>query len=285
MKKIKIIALLSAILMFAALFLILTNTTADQNNDKQNLSDSVHVISVVKAKKNIAPYTMISDEMIEVKNIIAEKSFEDFYPKKEDVIGCVAVADVFQGETISTKRVVKKEDAHLGLAYSVAEGMRAVTIPVSVTSGVANTLKVGNFVDVVVTIHDIETAGRRDDDEEEVSRKIPAAVALDAILNNESPANSQVVHKKVQPDFSYIAFQKMKILSLDDKFFIAANDPVTGNSYGTVTLEATPAQATQLILTRNVFSIDLILRNQTDEQTVNEPRSEILQPYQPNPEQ
>ena len=271
--------------MFAALFLILTNTTADQNNDKQNLSDSVHVISVVKAKKNIAPYTMISDEMIEVKNIIAEKSFEDFYPKKEDVIGCVAVADVFQGETISTKRVVKKEDAHLGLAYSVAEGMRAVTIPVSVTSGVANTLKVGNFVDVVVTIHDIETEGRRDDDEEEVSRKIPAAVALDAILNNESPANSQVVHKKVQPDFSYIAFQKMKILSLDDKFFIAANDPVTGNSYGTVTLEATPAQATQLILTRNVFSIDLILRNQTDEQTVNEPRNEILQPYQPNPEQ
>lgn len=283
MKKIRIIAILSAFLMFAALFLLLNSVRNKDSEQEQSIAERVQPITVVKAKKNIAPYSVITEDMVEVKEMYAEKAFDDYFSDIKDVVGSVAMTDLFKGETISQKRIVK-EMTGIGLAYNVEMGKRAVTIPVGIPSGVSNTLKVGNYVDVIVTINDLQNTNETEE-EKEGEVQYSAAQLLDQIMNEKSPANSQVYHQNWNTTFSYVAFQKMKILSLDDRFFRSASDPVTGNSYGSVTLEATPAQAVQIVLLRNTTSIDLILRNQMDEEIVNEPRGEIFQNYQANPEQ
>lgn len=279
MKKIRIIALLAAVAMFASLFLILTNV---QNSTKQREQESVsdiQKIKVVKAVVNIPPYTTITEDMVEIKEISAEQTFDDFFGKTEDVVGRIAVSDIFQGDVVSPRRIAKEGDVALGLAYSIEEGKRAMTLSVNIEQGVANALKVGNFVDIIFT------GSISAEEDETTGQMIPAGATLDSVLGAESPANSQILHNRLNPRFSFIAFQRLKVLALDDKFYKAKSDPVTGNSYASVTLEVTPEQATQLVMLRRSYAADLVLRNQNDDEIVNEPRGEILLPYHPDPDQ
>ena len=71
--------------------------------------------------------------------------------------------------------------------------------------------------------------------------------------------------------------QKIKVISLNDKFYSAPNDPATGNSYGSITLEATPEQAAQLaLMDKSKGRLVFTLRPQADDGSVNQPRGFIL---------
>ena len=279
MKKIRIIALLAAVAMFASLFLILTNVQNSTKQREQDTESDIQKIKVVKAVVNIPPYTTITEDMVEIKEISAERTFDDFFGKMEDVVGRIAVSDIFQGDVVSPRRIAKEGDVALGLAYSIEEGKRAMTLSVNIEQGVANALKVGNYVDIIFT------GSISAEEDETTGQTIPAGATLDSVLGAESPANSQILHNRLNPTFSFIAFQRLKVLALDDKFYKAKADPVTGNSYASVTLEVTPEQATQLVLLRRSYPADLVLRNQNDDEIVNEPRGEILLPYHPDPDQ
>ena len=279
MKKILIIALLSALVFFASLFMILTKVSNSADQKQNEYSKDVQKIKVVKAIVDIPPYTKITEEMVEITDILAEQTFKDFFKKTEDVVGRITVSDIYQGDVISTNRIAKEGDVALGLAYNVQEGMRAMTVSVNIEQGVANTLKVGNYVDVIFT------GNFMDEEEDANGQKIPAGIALDSILGEESPANSQVIHNRVNSKFSIMAFQKLKVLALDDKFFTAKDDTVTENSYACVTVEVTPEQAIQFAMLKRTCNADLVLRNQNDEEVINEPRGEVLVPYETNPEE
>lgn len=279
MKKIRIIALLAAVAMFASLFLILTDVQNSTKQREQETVSDIRKIKVVKAVVNIPPYTTITEDMVEIKEISAERTFDDFFGKTEDVVGRIAVSDILQGDVVSPRRIAKEGDVALGLAYSIEEGKRAMTLSVNIEQGVANALKVGNYVDIIFT------GSISAEEDETTGQTIPAGATLDSVLGAESPANSQILHNRLNPRFSFIAFQRLKVLALDDKFYKAKSDPVTGNSYASVTLEVTPEQATQLVMLRRSYAADLVLRNQNDDEIVNEPRGEILLPYHPDPDQ
>ena len=279
MKKIRIIALLAAVAMFASLFLILTDVQNSTKQREQETVSDIRKIKVVKAVVNIPPYTTITEDMVEIKEISAERTLDDFFGKTEDVVGRIAVSDILQGDVVSPRRIAKEGDVALGLAYSIEEGKRAMTLSVNIEQGVANALKVGNYVDIIFT------GSISAEEDETTGQTIPAGATLDSVLGAESPANSQILHNRLNPRFSFIAFQRLKVLALDDKFYKAKSDPVTGNSYASVTLEVTPEQATQLVMLRRSYAADLVLRNQNDDEIVNEPRGEILLPYHPDPDQ
>ena len=276
MKKIRIIALLSAVVMFASLFMILTNMARAARENEQRAIDNSKKITVVKAAQDIPPYTVITENMLEIKKISTDDTFDDYFEKKEDVIGRIAVSDIFKGDVVTSKRIAAEENTALGLAYRIKEGMRAITLNVNIEQGVANTLKVGNFVDIIFagTFASENNGG--------TNQKIPAGIAFDAVLGERSPANSQILHDRVEESFAAIAMQNVKVLSLDDKFFRAKADPTLGNAYGSVTLEVTPAQATQLVLLKQNYTAYLVLRNQNDNEIINEPRGEVFQPYTPS---
>lgn len=285
MKKIRIVALVAAVAMFVCVFMVLKGLESDSKPQDENVTSGAQKITVVVATRDIPPYTTITSDMLATETKTYDKKFADFFQKTEDVVGMVTTSDIFLGDTVSQKRVVKNDDGSLGLAYKVEEGMRAVTIAVNIESGVANALKIGNYVDVVFTIGGLELVTEDEDGDGNGDRQeIPAGVALDSFLDSDSPANSEVLLNRALSSFSYIAFQKVKLLAIDDKFFQSYGDRITGNTYASVTLEMTPEQATQLVFLRRQKNIsgDLLLRNQYDEELINDPRSEILQPYDPN---
>lgn len=292
MKKIRIIALLAALVAFASSFLILSKS--NNSNDPDNAAIEVQRVKVVIAKQDIRPYTTITEQMIEIKEIVTEKAEEEYFKVLEDVVGQVAISDIFLGDVLTPKRIVKNEDVALGLAYKVEKGMRATTVQVNVEQAVAYMLKVGNYIDIIKPLEFSKLAsGDSDDDDDDDDdddgkatanrQKIPAAMALNSLLDSESPANAMVFHERVGTTYVYFAFQRLKILALDDRFFKAVGDSVTGNTYGTITLEVTPQQALQMSLLKNVDggkNFDVVLRNQYDEELLNMPRQDYLQPYE-----
>ena len=281
-------------LLFSSSFLILSKS--NNSNDPDNVAIEVQRVKVVVAKQDIRPYTTLTSDMLEIKEIVTEKAEEDYFKVLEDVVGQVAISDIFLGDVLTPKRIVKNEDVALGLAYEVKEGMRATTVQVNVEQAVAYMLKVGNYIDIIkpLEFEKLSSGGSGNDDDDDDDdddtgkatanrQKVPAAMALNSLLDSDSPANSLVFHERVGTTYVYFAFQRLKILALDDRFFKSVGDSVTGNTYGTITLEVTPQQALEMSLLKNVpggKTFDVVLRNQNDEEMLNMPRQEYLQPYE-----
>lgn len=265
MKKIQIIALLSALIMFICGYLFISsgNGNISLKNGEQ--------ISVVVATQDIVPGTTLKSEMLTVKRIAASEGLTNYYTAVGDVAGNVCTSDVFSGEVLTANRVVKKDNA-LGLSTSLEKGKRAVSINVDIEQGVANNLRVGNYVDLIFTaqVKDGETNGR----------SASAGMILSQLFGEGQPANAQVISDNLGQYFSVIVFQKVKIVALDDTFYFNKNAADKDRHYGSVTLEVTPAEAAKIsLLNGNEGKIRLVLRPQNDESTVDESRQYVLQLY------
>ncbi len=267
MKKIRIAAVLSAIIMFVCGFLFISS----QGNGNTSIIRGGQ-ISVVVATEDIAPYTMLTSNMLTVKHIAASEVLNNYYTEIDDVDGSVCVSEIYSGEVLTADRVMKKEDAVLGLAARLEEGKRAVSLEVDTEQGVANNLKVGSYVDVIFTAQ-IE-GGQIN------GAAISAGQLLSGVYGENEPANVQVVGENIGLNFSVIALQNIKIVALDDALSSSGNEGGETQEYGSVTLEVTPDEAAKIALLKdNDGEIRLVLRPLGDESTVNEPRNSVLQRY------
>lgn len=262
MKKIQIIALLSALIMFICGYIFISSDNGNIGIGKGE------TISVVVAKQDIAPGTTLTSEMLTVKRMAASQGLTNYYTKVGDIAGSVCTSDVFSGEVITNNRIIKQDTA-VGLATRLEKGMRAVSIEVGTEQGVANNLRVGNYVDVIFTA-EVKSEGN--------NRSATAGMVMSQLFGEGDPANTHVVSDNLGQFFSVIVLQKIKIVALDDAFYF---DSIAGGEdrhYGSVTLEVTPAQAAKIaLLNGNQGEIQLVLRSQDDEETVNESRQNVLQ--------
>ncbi len=152
-KKILVIAI---ILSLITSFMIYSYINRLKNNTDMN-----EYIKVVIAEKNIEAKTIISNKDVKLKEIMIDYVNPNAYTNIEDVVGKYAKEIIIEGEQVLSERIVNEDK--MILSYKVPEGRRAVTIHVNEAVMVADFIRPGDYIDVMVTFdkYEIETMAEK----------------------------------------------------------------------------------------------------------------------------
>jgi pilus assembly protein CpaB len=140
-KKVKILALLSAIVTALLLFVFLSSLIKFGGSDTSK---------IVTAAQDIPANTLITQEMLESTDVPTDAVLPGAITKMSDVVGKAMKSDVYIGEQIiSAKIIVPGETGDGALSYAIEPGMRAITIGVDSTAGVAGMLRPSDRIDLM----------------------------------------------------------------------------------------------------------------------------------------
>jgi pilus assembly protein CpaB len=162
--------------------------------------------------------------------------------------GLVAIVPIKKGEQISLNKI-SEAGIRTGLSPQVTPGKRAVSIPVSETSGVSKLVKPGDRVDVIAIV---DPGGKKE-------LKISRTVLQDAVVLSVGRNIANNVARTIEMDS---ISGKDKVRSLSEDY-----------SFASVTLEVDPfqAQMVALLLANGDSSLTLSLRNNDDNERANLP--------------
>jgi pilus assembly protein CpaB len=168
----------------------------------------------------------------------------------QPLIGAVALVALKSGEQVTFNKITEPS-ARTGLSPQVSPGMRAVSIPVTETSGVGKLIKPNDRVDLIGVI---DGGGGK---ENKVSRTLIQDVVVLAVgkyITNNVPRIVEIDGKK----------QKVRSIAEDV-------------SFNSITIEVEPDQAQRiaLILSNPENSISFSLRNNDDNARVQIPPSNV----------
>ena len=227
MKKIKLIALFAALIAALAVYQYLKELAKPVETPRT---------AVVVAAVDIPENTLVTPEMVALRPVATEALLPGCLYETESVVGMVLSSDVYAGEQIVTNRLVRVGEAeakNTTLAYVVKSGMRAVTLSVNQITGVANMIKPGNRVDLVMTYTEEKPASSGEEPEQ-----VPAARLL---------------------------LQNLEVLAVGS---ILSRDGST--EYATLTLEVTPEEAVEIGLAEANAGLRFILRSSLDSEITEE---------------
>ncbi|MGH7213942.1 MAG: Flp pilus assembly protein CpaB [Tepidisphaeraceae bacterium] len=190
-------------------------------------ADAGPTVPVVIATRNVEPGAALSAEDLTVAKVAPETAPEALYANPDEVVGRVVTTRLVKGQQIVDTLLAPKGTAS-GIQGMIPEGMRAITVEINETTGVAHMLQPGCRVDVVTTLQDGE--------EKTVARTVVQNLLITAVgqrLTN-GPQTDDDGDGKIQPARS-------------------------------VTLLATPEQAETVELACTVGRPRLVLRGPKDE--------------------
>jgi pilus assembly protein CpaB len=233
-----------------AVFFVWSYVSSIEESAKKEYGAKVLVLT---ASQDIKEMDTIKENMLKLSPI--PKRFLDpnaisFETKAEDpetikslkhYAGLVAIVPIKKGEQISLNKI-SEAGIRTGLSPQVTPGKRAVSIPVSETTGVSKLVKPGDRVDIIAII---DPGGRK---EQKISRTVlQDAVVLAVGRNVTNNAARTIELDNVNG--------KSNVRSLVDDF-----------SFASVTLEVDPLQAQMvaLLLANGESSLSLSLRNNDD---------------------
>jgi pilus assembly protein CpaB len=124
-------------------------------NYLKNIENAVlnqHYTQVVTAFQDIPANTTITSAMLQLKPYPTEarNNFEILDVK--DAVGKISPLEIKKGEVLLSNRLVKPGESSDRLSYVVPEGFRAMSIPVTEVTGVANMIKKDDRVDVITVV-------------------------------------------------------------------------------------------------------------------------------------
>lgn len=224
MKKIKWIALCAALIVGLGVYQFLKEVGKPQETPRT---------SVVVAAVDIPENTLVTADMVMLKPVATEALLPNHLRDTASVIGMVLSSDVYAGEQIVTNRLVRmgETEQNSSLAYVVEPGMRAVTISVNAISGIANMVRPGNRVDIVMNYSDERPKENAQDPED--TESVPT---------------------------SRLFLQDVPVLAVGS---VLSRDGSA--EYATITLQVTPEDAVKISFAEYTASIRLILRSPLDE--------------------
>lgn len=230
MKKLKLIALLAAVLVGLGLYRFLQELQKPQE---------VPHTTVVVAAVDIPENTQITEEMLTLRSISDDSLLADYITDPESVIGMVLTGDLFAGEPVTRARLVRLGETASDrntLAYMVQPGMRAITIFVDQDTGLVNFLKPGNRVDILANYSHEDTR---------------------IVLNEESRL------EYVQIPTTHLLAQNITVLAVG-----SVMDKAGTAEYTAVTLEVTPEDALNLDAVDWWGGLRLLLRSPLDDEII-----------------
>ncbi len=149
MKKIKIIALISAIATALLVYFFLVELSKPAETVKS---------VVLTATADIPADTVITAEMIELTELPKEAVIFRAVNEMSQVIGKLSKQIIYTGQQIVSSQLISAgETRSETLAYAITPGMRAITVSVNVTSGVGYMIKPGDRIDLIGVSVFIET--------------------------------------------------------------------------------------------------------------------------------
>lgn len=141
MKKVKLLALLAAIVTALLLFVFLSSVIKFGGAD---------TTKVVTAAQDIPANTVITEQMLAVSDVPTDNVLAGAITKVSDVVGKTIQSNIYVGEQIiSAKLIAAGENTTTTLAYAIKPGKRAITIAVDATTGIAGMITPGNKIDLV----------------------------------------------------------------------------------------------------------------------------------------
>ena len=180
MKKIYLISALAAVLCGFLVFKYVgsVNTELDRLKEAQK----PETMTVVTAAEDIPPFTEITEEMLVLTQFPKAYAHEFAAQSKADVLGRLSNGTIVKGEVILTNNIGSLSEITSNLSGDVPDGKRAMTISVSIDSGVGGYITKGDFVDVIAYISSdtdafIQTGDGR--------MKVPASVTKVIVQNAE----------------------------------------------------------------------------------------------------
>ena len=115
------------------------------------LNTPIAAETVIIAKSDISPKTIITDEMIKEASVPKEYIQPNAIQDKKKVVGSIARETIVSGEQITSKRLfVAGKTA--GFTSIIPRDKRAMTVSVTEETGVAGFTKPGDYVDIIVTL-------------------------------------------------------------------------------------------------------------------------------------
>ncbi|MDD2553551.1 MAG: Flp pilus assembly protein CpaB [Desulfotomaculaceae bacterium] len=121
------------------------------DNMQKTYREEGDFVKIVAAKQRIPAKTMITDQMVEIKELPAKYINTDAAVDPQEVIGKTVKSEILPGEQVLRSRLAGAKGSSEGLSYMIEPGKRAVTIAVNEISGVAGQILPGDRVDIMGT--------------------------------------------------------------------------------------------------------------------------------------
>ena len=233
MKKIRILALVSAVATALLLFVVLNSL---------NRPAEIERIVVLIAASDIPANTPISAGMINIVELPQEAVITGAITDKAQVIGKISKAQIFAGEQLlSGKLLTAGEGGSKTLAYAIEPGMRAITIAVDETSGLAYMITPGNHVDII-----------------------------GEFLKTPASTTSEGTNGAGKISYTTVVLENVTVLAVDN--VLSENGKVNSDkpAYTTLTLQVSPKQAMELSEAQFEGELRAILRSPVDVEITNQ---------------
>jgi pilus assembly protein CpaB len=186
--------------------------------------------TILVASRDIPARTVIEEDMISEVQVPFKSESSQFYNDYSDIVGKYVVTKIYAEAQFHKDNLDDGLDEELSL--KISGNMRAVSLGVGGNSGIANLIKPGDFVDVVVYLPEIK--------------------------------ENQVV---VRPDIAKMILQNVEVLSIDQDLTPEEEEVVgdvevedTAQKFFIATLAVPVFEVEKLVLAKDIGMIDLVLR-------------------------
>lgn len=199
-------------------------------NSIRETASQAKYVEVLVATGNIPAKTKIDKSMVKVEKVAEEYAHKNAVTNMGQINGKYTIERILEGEQILSGRIVDLEK--INFSYQIPEGKRAATIKVNDVNGVADLIKPGDYIDVLVFVSQREIEG-----------------------------NSTTT---IYPDITKMVLQNVLVLAIDKESGSDENkeSKVTEQEQERkVTVAITPTESEQLVLADETGKIHLALRN------------------------
>ncbi|MEA4925952.1 MAG: Flp pilus assembly protein CpaB [Syntrophomonadaceae bacterium] len=117
--------------------------------------------NIVMAAKDIPANTTITGDMVELKPFPTDLRNNRELVDINEAVGKVNIVVISKGEIISQNRLIKPGESTDRLAYTIPQGLRAMSIPVDEITGVANMIRRGDRVDIIAGVANADGSNER----------------------------------------------------------------------------------------------------------------------------
>lgn len=148
-KKVIVIAIILSLITAMLIYIYLSRSTVI-------VVPEIELATVYTAARNIPARTKISSSDIKQVNIAKDLLNANAITDPEEITGKYTLQSIMEGELIRRERLADEDSMYV--SYMVPEGTRAVSMNITEQTNVANLVRPGDFVDMVVSFQEEEDA-------------------------------------------------------------------------------------------------------------------------------
>lgn len=239
--KLRIALLVIAIILGAA---AVVGVKVYINSIEASMEEEVEKVEVLAAAQNIPEETtvetLILENMVETKGIPRKYLVEGVLTSLDGYEGYVAAATINKGEQITVSKLIRPED--IVSAFTVPEGMVAVSIPVNEIIGVSNLINIGDRINVIATFFSFPR-----EEEAASTEEVTPAEGGESEVTEVEAAETEGVSIKVEEVITKTLLWNVEVLYVGTRIIASDKTETSSNGTKTITLAVTPQDSEKLV--------------------------------------